>query len=116
MPCRRNFNGTDTATDILVMRKHPAGLAELVNGRKKPDLEAANVLWDTFINGKWFETAEGKRFVHGEQSIQGAGKFARTVVEKGGTTNEQIRQRLAHKFESRIDWLGLELVEPVTPT
>lgn len=109
-------NGTDTATDILVMRKHPAGLAELVNGRKKPDLEAANVLWDTFINGKWFETAEGKRFVHGEQSIQGAGKFARTVVEKGGTTNEQIRQRLAHKFESRIDWLALELVEPVTPT
>ncbi|MDH0348150.1 SNF2-related protein [Aeromonas dhakensis] len=109
-------NGTDTATDILVMRKHPEGLADLVNGRKKPDLEAANVLWDTFINGHWFESAEGKRFIHGEQSIQGAGKFARTVVEKGGITNEQIRQRLAHKFSSRIDWLALELAEPVTPT
>ena len=109
-------NGTDTATDILVMRKHPTGMAELVNGRKKPDLEAANVLWDTFINGRWFESAEGKRFIHGEQSVQGAGKFARTVVEKGATTNEQIKQRLAHKFESRIDWLGLELVEPITPT
>lgn len=109
-------NGTDTATDVLVMRKHPAGMAELVNGRKKPDLEAANVLWGTFINGKWFESAEGQRFVHGEQSVQGAGKFARTVVEKGATTNEQIKQRLAHKFESRIDWLALELAEPVAPT
>ncbi|WCH25188.1 helicase-related protein [Aeromonas salmonicida] len=109
-------NGTDTATDILVMRKHPAGLAELVNGRKKAALEDANVLWDTFINGKWFESAEGKRFIHGEQSIQGAGKFARTVVEKGATTNDQIKQRLAHKFQSRIDWPALELAEPVTPT
>ncbi|NYU08092.1 hypothetical protein A8O28_04515 [Enterobacteriaceae bacterium CCUG 67584] len=109
-------NGTDTATDILVMRKHPEGMAELVNGRKKAVLAEANVLWDTFINGKWFDTAEGKRFIHGEQSTQGVGKFARTVVDKGATTNAQIKDRLAHKFESRIDWLALELTEPVTPT
>lgn len=109
-------NGTDTATDILVMRKHPEGLADLVNGRKKADLEAANVLWPTFINGKWFETAEGKRFIHGEESTSGQGKFARTVVNQGNITSAQIKERLATKFDSRIDWMALELTEPVTPT
>lgn len=108
-------NGTDTATDILVMRKHPEGFADLINERKTADLQAANVLWDTFINGRWFETAEGQRFIHGEQSTSGAGKFARTVVDQGNITSAQIKERLAHKFESRIDWMGLELAEPVAP-
>jgi len=108
-------NGTDTATDILVMRKHPEEFSDLVNSRKTTDLKAANVLWDTFINGKWFETSEGKRFIHGEQSTTGSGKFAREVVDRGNITNAQIKEKLAHKFESRIDWLSLELSEPVAP-
>lgn len=109
-------NGTDTATDILVMRKHPEGLADLVNGRKKSQLQAANVLWDPFIRGKWFETAEGKRFIYGEESTSGQGKFARTVVNQGNITSAQIKERLATKFDSRIDWMALQVAEPVTPT
>ncbi|MFM5095057.1 SNF2-related protein [Aeromonas rivipollensis] len=109
-------NGTDTATDVLVLRKHPAELAEIINERKTRDLVAANVLWDTWINGKWFDSAEGKRFIHGEQSISGEGKFARTVVDGGDLDSAAIKQRLAHKFESRIDWLALELAEPEIKT
>lgn len=109
-------NGTDTVTDILLLRKHPADMAELINSRKSSDLKAANVLWDTWIKGKWFESAEGRRFIMGEQTTTGTGRFARMVVEKGNLTNQGIKERLAQRFDSRIDWAALELAEPSSPT
>lgn len=103
-------NGTDTVTDVLVMRKHPDELAALIADRKTADLKAANVIWDTWTSGKWFESSEGKRFIHGEQSV---GTFQnRLEVKAGAITGAEIKAKLAHKFESRIDWLALELVEP----
>lgn len=103
-------NGTDTVTDVLVMRKHPEELAALVADRKAADLKAANVIWDTWTSGKWFESSEGRRFIHGEQSV---GSFQNQLKVDGGTiTQADIKAKLAHKFESRIDWLALELSEP----
>ncbi|WP_279448545.1 hypothetical protein [Aeromonas hydrophila] len=92
------------------MRKHPDELAALIADRKTADLKAANVIWDTWTSGKWFESSEGKRFIHGEQSV---GTFQnRLEVKAGAITGAEIKAKLAHKFESRIDWLALELVEP----
>ncbi|MGL5294389.1 MAG: DEAD/DEAH box helicase family protein, partial [Aeromonas sp.] len=107
-------NGTDTVTDVLVMRKHPEELAAMIADRKTADLKAANVIWDVWTSGKWFESGEGKRFIHGEQSV---GTFQnRLEVKAGQISGADIKAKLAHKFESRIDWLSLELTEPQVRT
>lgn len=103
-------NGTDTVTDVLVMRKHPEELAALIAERKTADLKAANVIWDVWTSGKWFDSSEGKRFIHGEQSVSSYQN--RLEVNGGQITGADIKAKLAHKFESRIDWLALELTEP----
>lgn len=103
-------NGTETVTDVLVMRKHPEELAALISERDKKTLKAANVIWDTWTTGKWFASPEGKRFIHGEQSR--ASFQNRLQVDAGAITQSDIKAKLAHKFESRIDWMALEMVEP----
>lgn len=99
-------NGTSTATDVWVLRKHPEGLAQRILDEKKTLLAAANVLWDTFILGKWFEL-DGKRFVHGEV-LEGY----RMTVRNDTITSGQIKEKLLHKFDSRIDWEMLNTLEP----
>ncbi|WP_340615866.1 SNF2-related protein [Xenorhabdus entomophaga] len=104
-------NGTATAVDIWVLRKHPVDLAEKILMADEPALKSANVLWETYLAGKWFER-EGRKFQHGESSIEGAGKFKRLVVKNDQITAGEMKRNLAHKFESRIDWAALNLIEP----
>lgn len=110
-------NGTATVVDVWVLRKHTEEVAELVLNGDEQDLRSTNVLWDTFIMGKWFER-EGRRFIHGEMSVEGKDKFARLVVKPDGqVTQTSMKAALAKRFESRIDWEKLALLEPkaVTP-
>ncbi len=107
------FNDTNVTTDLVIWRKHSDELAELAKSADLEALKNAAVLWDTWIDGLWFKK-EGKRFIQGEQFVQGKGKFARTVVDRGNRTNQQIAKALSIKFDSRINWEALDHVEPVS--
>lgn len=99
-------NGTATAVDVWVLRKHPEELAQRIIGEEESLLKNAMVLWDTYINGKWFEQ-DGKRFVHGEV-LEGY----RMTVKNDTITSGEIKTKLLHKFHSRIDWEMLGTTEP----
>ena len=107
-------SGTATAVDIWVLQKHPDALADKILELPDNALERFNVLWPTFILGQWFEK-DGRRFQHGEAEMQGSGKFQRLVIKNDQITNGQMRQYLAHKFGTRIDWQGLDTASAVVP-
>lgn len=95
-------SGTATVVDVWVLRKHTEALTQLVHDSDEQSLEAANVLWPTYIRGKWFET-EGRRFVHGETERSDFNNIL--VVKKDGQlTNAAMKTALSRRFDSRIDW------------
>jgi SNF2 family DNA or RNA helicase len=104
-------NGTATAVDVWVLRRHPASLADTILELTGDILEKSNVLWPTFINGKWFDL-DGRRFQYGEASYTGTDQFKRLTIKNDQITSEQMREKLAHKFDSRIDWAWLGEQEP----
>lgn len=105
-------NGTSTVVDVVLMRKHPAEMAEKIPLVDEGTLELANVLWPTFIYGKWFEK-DGRRFVHGTQEKGFQGRIE--VRADGQIDNQALKAKLIHRFESRIDWSLLDMAEP-SPT
>ncbi|EHH4325215.1 SAM-dependent DNA methyltransferase, partial [Escherichia coli] len=105
-------NGTSTVVDVVMMRKHPAEMAEKIPLVDESTLESANVLWSTFISGKWFEK-DGRRFVHGTQEKGFQGRIE--VRADGQIDNQALKAKLIHRFESRIDWSLLDMAEP-SPT
>ncbi|EBA5066470.1 SAM-dependent DNA methyltransferase, partial [Salmonella enterica] len=105
-------NGTSTVVDVVLMRKHPKEMADRVAQAEESTLEAANVLWPTFITGKWFER-DGRRFVHGTQEKGFQGRIE--VRADGQIDNLALKAKLIHRFESRIDWSMLDIDEP-SPT
>ncbi|MGL5431735.1 MAG: N-6 DNA methylase, partial [Plesiomonas shigelloides] len=108
-------SGTDTVTDVWVLKKHPSEAVDRITNATSAQLEEANILWDTFIVGKWFER-DGKRFIYGEEKTVSAAFGTRKVVENNGHSNAAIRTALAKRFDSRIDWSLLELaVEETLP-
>jgi N12 class adenine-specific DNA methylase len=108
-------SGTDVVTDVIFLRKHSDDLAQKLPKLKDADLKAANVLWDTFISGKWFDVAEGKRFVHGEsERLSFQNKLV--VNNNNALTNLQLKEKLSHKFETRIEWDSLNAAEPLPIT
>ncbi|MES4272376.1 SNF2-related protein [Escherichia coli] len=95
-------SGTDTVVDVWVLRKHPEAFLEMIPDTDDSTLKSANVLWDTFLKGKWF-TTEGKRFVYGDMERT---SFRNTLVVKkdGRVSNESVKTALSRRFESRINW------------
>jgi len=106
--------GTDTVTDIIVLRKHPADLLDKVDDLPAATLAAANVLWAEFIEGRYWK-GEGRRFIQGTHVAADKTKFraVEQVIRDGGLTDEALKRRLAVKFDSRIDWAALDSAEPV---
>lgn len=102
-------NGTSTVVDVVLMRKHPAEMAKKIPLVDESTLESANVLWPTFISGKWFEK-DGRRFVHGTQEKGFQGRIE--VRADGQIDNQALKAKLIHRFESRIDWSLLDMAEP----
>lgn len=105
--------GTAVVTDLVIWRKHTDETIDIIDAASVEELKESNVLWDTWINGKWFEK-DGKPFINGTQQTIGEGKFKRLVVDRGGRTDQQIAKSMSHKFDSRIDWGALSTVEPLT--
>jgi hypothetical protein len=109
-------SGTATVVDVWVLRKHSQEMTERIMQEKENVLREANVLWDTFIKGKWFDL-DGRRYIHGEMSKVGKDKFSRLVVKANGMVDgAAIKIALAKKFDSRINWELLSLDEPQSAT
>ena len=106
--------GTNAVTDIVVLKKHPAELLERIQNKElAPDvLSEANVYWDPFIRGKWWD-GEGKRFIHGTFEAKDPKKFRDSDKVHQTVDNETLKKELAVKFHSRIDWDMLD-AEPGT--
>ncbi|HBM2815700.1 TPA: DEAD/DEAH box helicase family protein [Enterobacter hormaechei subsp. xiangfangensis] len=104
-------NGTATAVDVWVLRKHPGALADTIMELSEKVLTETNVLWPVFLSGKWFDL-DGRRFQYGETVMQGSGAFQRMTVKNDQITNQEMRTKLAHKFHSRIEWETLGTAEP----
>ena len=102
-----NGNGTDTVVDVLVMRKHSRELTNRIPDLTTDALTGANVYWDQFIEGRWFER-DGKRFVHGE-IVEGFRTQVKSEIDNAG-----LKRLLARKFDSRIDFAALDSAETVT--
>lgn len=106
--------GTDVVTDVVVFRKHGRDLLDKLSKDKIQAnvLTEANVLWSEFLDGKYWQ-GEGKRFIHGKYIPKGNGRFKHEKVE-GNIDNAALRQKLAQKFHSRINYELLETAETIT--
>jgi len=103
--------GTDTVTDVVVLRKHIAEVAAKLEELDKDTLESTRVFFDEFIEGRYW-LGEGKRFIMGQYFPKVDGdRWSRERVD-GDVDDAGLKARLAQKFASRIDWAALELVEP----
>lgn len=101
--------GTDVVTDIIVLRKHPADLLDKIQRLPVATLKAANVLWDEFIEGRYWQ-GEGLRFIHGTfvPGDPAAFRSEDKVIADPGLTDAGLRLKLAAHFDSRIDWQALD--------
>lgn len=99
--------GTDTVVDIVVLKKHPRDLLDRINDLPFETLKEARLIWDEFIQGRYWQ-GEGKRFIQGEYvpKVEGE-RWSREVVD-GDIDAMAIKQKLAIRFDSRIDWGLLE--------
>lgn len=111
--------GTETVTDIVVLRKHSKDFLDTIDQYPLATLKESNVIWAEFIRGKYWQ-GEGKRFIHGDYVPKGPGRFDRETVSAwdkngdGKVDNEALRRRLAVKFHSRIKWDILNQAETIT--
>ncbi|MCV6588698.1 MAG: SNF2-related protein [Marinobacterium sp.] len=106
----QNGNGTDTSVSVLVMRKHSRELLDKIPDIPFKTLREAKVLWPTWFSGRWFKSAEGKKFVYGTEKEGFGGR----VTIESDMNNAQVKQLLAKKFDSRIDYALLETAETIT--
>lgn len=108
---------TDTVTDIIFFRKYSEEAATKIQELREQNpilLSEANVIWDTFIDGKYFDSTEGKKYVIGEFQARDPEKFRDVdkVIYNGDLNairNELKNERQLPK--SRIDWALLETAE-----
>ena len=107
--------GADVVTDVIAFRKYSedatATINDLYDDGNIDTLTNAGVLFDDFINGRYFLT-EGKRFVLGE--IQETTNKFGGLTEKVYTTksNADIAKMLRKFGDSRINWDLLNAAEP----
>lgn len=108
--------GTPVPTDAVFFRKHSRDVLDKIPDLSTEVLKESNVLWDEFINGKYFK-GEGKRFVHGETVAGFRGDdVVDQLMSKAATRAEglqSLKKKLTVKFDSRIDWALLDSEEPI---
>ena len=57
--------GTDTVTDIIVLKKHPQELLDRINDLPFETLKQNLVMWDEFMEGRYWQ-GEGRPFIMGK--------------------------------------------------
>jgi len=103
----------DTITDVIFLRKYSRDAAEKISELQEQNpglLSEANVIWQPFIEGKYF-TGEGKRFVMGEFEPKDPAKFRDVDRVKNPASIPDIAKMLRKFPGSRIDWDALETAE-----
>ncbi len=104
--------GTDTVVDVIVLKKHPADLLEKINDLNSKVLHETGVYFDQFISGKYWQ-GEGRKFIMGNYTPKVKGdRWSREIVD-GDIDNEGLKQKLAQRFDSRIDWDALAIAAPI---
>lgn len=103
----------DTITDVIVFRKFGRDAAQKIDELRAQNpgaLIEANVLWQEFIDGKYFQ-GEGHRYVLGQFQAKDPSKF-RDVDRVISDQSVGNIAKLLHKFHgSRIDWKAIEAAE-----
>lgn len=107
---------TDTMTDVMFFRKFQKDMAEKIESFSATDakiLSESKVLWDSFIDGKYYETEEGRPYVLGTFVAKDPEKFRDTDKVISNASLTDLREILQTKRlpKSRIDWEALELAE-----
>ncbi|WP_109479106.1 N-6 DNA methylase [Paraburkholderia sp. C35] len=102
----------DTITDVIVFRKFSRDTATKISEleTQSPDtLRAANVLWDEFLEGRYF-TGTGKRFVLGEVGTTN-GKFGEVAAVISDDSISNIAKMIRRFPDSHIVWDLLNAAE-----
>lgn len=107
---------TDVATDVIFFRKFSRDTAEKIAELRDQNagvLAEAKVQWDTFIEGKYFGSSEGKPYVLGEFVAKDPTKFRDVdkVISNAGLSELREILQKRHLPKSRINWELLETTE-----
>jgi len=103
----------DTITDVIFFRKYSRDAAEKIEELREQNpglLSEANVLWQPFLEGKYF-TGEGKRFVLGEFVPKDPDKFRDVDRVKNPASIPDIAKMLRKFPGSRVNWEALDTAE-----
>ncbi len=113
---------TDTVTDIIFFRKFGEEARQKIDELREQNPQVlidAKVNWTPFISGKYFESAEGAKYVIGEFQAKDADKFRDVdkVIFNGDLSAivRELRSESRALPKSRIDWemLSLEQTMPI---
>jgi len=106
-------SNADTITDVMIWRKHSKDALEKIEEllQQNPKvLREAKVIWQPFIEGKYFET-EGKRFLLGEFKPKDPNKFRDVDRVINPASVQEIAAMLRRFDGSRIRWDLLNATE-----
>lgn len=104
----------DTITDVIFFRKFSRTAAEKINELResKPAvLSESNVLWDRFLDGKYFNTAEGIKHILGEFIPKDPEKFRDVNRVTNPASIPDIAKMMRKLPKSRINWALMDETE-----
>lgn len=104
----------DTITDVIFFRKHSTEARQKIEELMQSDAELlteTNVLWSDYLDGKYFETAEGRIRVLGEFKAKDPDKFRDVDRVENPKSVPEIAKLLRKLPDSRIDWTALDAAE-----
>ncbi|SET44371.1 Helicase conserved C-terminal domain-containing protein [Nitrosomonas marina] len=103
----------DTMTDVVVYRKFNRETLDKISELREQSPQTlidANVQWQTFIDGRYFDT-DGKRFILGEFVPKDPNKFRDVDRVLNPASVAEIGRMLKRFPDSRIDWGMLDTTE-----
>lgn len=102
----------DTITDVIVFRKFSREVAtkvEELQEQSPATLTQARVLWDEFLDGRYF-MASGHKYVLGENGTT-TGRFGEVAAVISDDSISNIAKMIRRFPESHIDWALLDTTE-----
>lgn len=107
---------TDTVTDVMFFRKFSDEVAEKIEELRAQNpavLTEAKVLWEDFIEGNYFKTAEGHPYVLGEFVARDPNKFRDVDKVLNNASINELKDIMREKKlpRSRIGWELLNATE-----
>lgn len=104
----------DTITDVIFFRKYSRTAAEKIAELRESSpqtLSEANVLWGTYLDGKYFTTADGKKHTLGEFKAKDPNKFRDVNRVENAASIPDIAKLMRKLPKSRINWALLDETE-----